>query len=1017
MAAHLRPLLPLLTAFALAACGGGGSGGNSSQPVVPAPPASPAPPPSQPTPPSGGGGTPPPTLAGAALIVHSDTGRESSLLIGPEGGELSARASDGSRYRLLIPAGALPTPTTIRLRPVESIDGLPLSGGLSAAVELLPSGLSFAVPALLYVAPADSTAARIGAFSWSGDDDRFAVTLAGGGHNGAPYLFSIRHFSGYGLAIPGPSELSALAGDLIALDAAFLPYRERWNQLVADSLNAADPDRGPFVDLFLEMYDALIAPRLAAAPATPAAAIEAVRAVFHWQVLVDYVFSLEEPDYPPALATAYLDASDIMGIIVDHHDAYTRPACSATVTDWKDWLRVPEELAFAAGLIQSGRERVLGIGMALPERYCVSLELRELAFPRSIEPDTGTLDLAFRTVIALPGGNDIAIPAEVALSYSDGLSGDAARTAGADGHVAQVINRDVTGPDRATVELVVTETEVGRPDVLRLQERLIAGSTRIYFSENFDPAPRPILGFDQEVEACVYVAVGEPVGQTVNFELSGPGTLSAGSAVTTDALGVGQACVTYTTPVGYVGRHITADLRASVQYEGEELYDILRLHPAWAEIRLETDVGLGRVSANNRSFTVDNDGPFTVLAQMIVPGETTADRPGPAGAGEVMRATTAEPILGVVNGMRTDFDISDTDDDGVAVFHVGLSSSGMNHHVIEISTYVADDDVASGASLTLHRVFATPTLSVDFNGGMIGTRRMPLVLRMRTPDNQPVAGGYVELQPDDGGTVGATSGYLDANGELRTTARLNPDSNAMSIRVTLRDAPGGEIYDSADVYGARTVSGVLTLQGRLERASSQSLAEADGYFNTCGFGGSASACRMSGYGVNAYTASAGATGAVSQNIEGSSETGITAVNTTLEAHAGDGTGRAEANVMFRPNGLTPIRLRATCQGGATLDFYSRPAALSGDQTWIAYLTGYPFPTEGELPPTLTAPGVTVLHGGGSVEVDLFAQSGTYYTVRATSVAMPCPPDESSCPPAASSCEYELLTGEAADEDD
>jgi len=1019
----------MLATLGLAACGSSSGSGGGIEPPPPVPPVAgppPAPPPSPPPPPP-----PPPltSLAGTALIVHSDSSRESSLLIGPAGGELSARAQDGSRFRLLIPAGALATPTTITLRPVLSIDDLPLTGGLGAAVELLPSGLSFDIPAVLYIMPANTAPGRLAAFNWSGAEQAFATERAARFDDTAPYALQITHFSGYGLGIPGPSELGSVLADLAALETDELGYRAAIvaeYQAFLDGLRGPEPDYAAFATTLLDWYTNLVHPLILAGIQAPAAAIVANQAIYDWRAFHGMIFNWDSPEAPQALRDAYVEASwTLVSLLITHFVHYTQPLCDAQVTEWKDWLRVPEELRTAELLNlppdHPAMTRTFGLP---PERYCVSLQLRELAFPRSIEPDTGTLDLALRTVIALPGGHDIAIPAEVALSYSDGLTGAAALTAGADGRLATIINRDVTGPDRATVELVVTETEVGRPDVLRLQERLIAGSTRIYFSENFDPAPRPILDFDQDVEACVYVAVGDPVGQSVTFSLSGPGTLSTTSVVTTDALGVGQACVTYTAPVGYVGRHITADIRASVQHEGEELFDILRLHPLWAEINLEIDVGLGRVSANNRNFSVDNDGPFTVLAQMIVPGATTADLPRPAGAGRNLLVTTDEPILAVSTGIRTDYDVAVTDDEGVAVFQVGLSSSGMNHHAIEVRTLsgfliAGEDDVAAGASFSLHRAFATPSLSVDFSGGMIGTRRMPLILRMRTPDNLPVTGGYVELRPDDGGTIGATSGYLDANGELRTTARLNPGSNGMSIRVTLRDAPGGEIYDRVDIHGVRTVSGILTLQGRRERASSiggrGSVGE--GYFNSCGFGQSATSCQMSGYGENSYTASVGATGVVSQNITGSPETGITAINTTIEAQAGGGAGRAEAGVKFRPNGLVPIRLRATCQGGANLDLFSHPSALSGEQTWIAFLAGYPFPTEGELPPTLTAPGVTVRHGGGSIEVDLFARSGTYYTVRATSAASICPPDHSNCPPSSGSCEYELLTGEAIGEDD
>ncbi|HSO11065.1 MAG TPA: hypothetical protein VLT51_01725, partial [Anaerolineales bacterium] len=62
---------------------------------------------------------------------------------------------DGITYTLSIPAGALDDVTTISLIPIQSIDGLPFSGGLLGAVRIEPEGIFFDLPATLTITRAD----------------------------------------------------------------------------------------------------------------------------------------------------------------------------------------------------------------------------------------------------------------------------------------------------------------------------------------------------------------------------------------------------------------------------------------------------------------------------------------------------------------------------------------------------------------------------------------------------------------------------------------------------------------------------------------------------------------------------------------------------------------------------------------------------------------------------------------------------------------------------------------------
>lgn len=63
------------------------------------------------------------------VTVRLDGGAQSVSIIPVSGGTISAAGSDSTRFTLSFPEHALLSDQEIRMTPISSIDGLPLSGG------------------------------------------------------------------------------------------------------------------------------------------------------------------------------------------------------------------------------------------------------------------------------------------------------------------------------------------------------------------------------------------------------------------------------------------------------------------------------------------------------------------------------------------------------------------------------------------------------------------------------------------------------------------------------------------------------------------------------------------------------------------------------------------------------------------------------------------------------------------------------------------------------------------------
>lgn len=160
---------------------------------------------------------PSPSENGNTLHVRPkyDEPHRTTATIDEQGGELKATDVKGIQYVLTVPQDALMEPVTIELVPVESIEGLPMTGGLHAAVKMLPDGLRFnkEVELKIYLPEAIQAAAgySLTGFTYKGDGEDahlYPITLS---PDRTQLTLSLLHFSGYGGGGATEAEATSMA--------------------------------------------------------------------------------------------------------------------------------------------------------------------------------------------------------------------------------------------------------------------------------------------------------------------------------------------------------------------------------------------------------------------------------------------------------------------------------------------------------------------------------------------------------------------------------------------------------------------------------------------------------------------------------------------------------------------------------------------------------------------------------------------------------------------------------------
>ena len=224
------------------------------------------------------------------LTIATELSRDERVrkVIGPKGGTLKTTAFDGTRYELVIPAGALVYPATIGMTPISDIGGLP--GGAPPdrvlGVQLEPDGLLLPDPGTLTMRLPKGPDPALAVLDYEGEGSetgfhRFST-------EGRSITVPIDHFSGYVATFPIEVErIRAIAAftrtdpaRVLASDIAEAIALDRQRALLLDAESELPRIAAHYLPIFVE---AVLNPKIAVAGRSCADAEAAMAALLSYQ--------------------------------------------------------------------------------------------------------------------------------------------------------------------------------------------------------------------------------------------------------------------------------------------------------------------------------------------------------------------------------------------------------------------------------------------------------------------------------------------------------------------------------------------------------------------------------------------------------------------------------------------------------------------------------------------------------------------------------------------------------------
>jgi hypothetical protein len=209
------------------------------------------------------------TKAAVNVGVVLDTQRAASVVIGENGGTVTATAADGTIFTLTILEKALLNSETITMTPVAQTTNLPFAAGMIAAVQLEPRGLRlFKMATLSIMTPTPIPLGAETPMGWHRDgSDMYLQPLF---RDPKSITFKLIHFSGVGVAngtnAERQAQLARIPCDLeAAINQRLMPIvqADRVRQLTG--LPPEGDVNGQIVEVLMDYFNFSIRPMMAVA--------------------------------------------------------------------------------------------------------------------------------------------------------------------------------------------------------------------------------------------------------------------------------------------------------------------------------------------------------------------------------------------------------------------------------------------------------------------------------------------------------------------------------------------------------------------------------------------------------------------------------------------------------------------------------------------------------------------------------------------------------------------------------
>ncbi len=339
----------------------------------------------------------------AAAAVDLAGGAAVSGTIGPKGGILTTTGPGGVTYRFEVPPRALAASQSITMTPITALRTL---GAVTfeAGVRFAPSGLTFAVPALLRISKKVTVASGNRLIGIGTNDAGRQISLASAITDSAGLVLPVTHFSSAAAAQGTPAQLGQLPAAPVAVPTRLNDYSAgiaALNDLMIRGVDTPQNIERVFHQWLLEWLE----PEFANAARPPLFASDAVSVAVDFAVWI-WEYESRHPGTPQGQALqdqtrARAGVSAVLRLVIDQLALECPVRRSLTVLEDANWIAgVAVQFGLSATEPALAKDRIAAA-------MCATIIVTQLDYPDPAIPNQAS-PLLIRAGVRF--GNDPAQP-------------------------------------------------------------------------------------------------------------------------------------------------------------------------------------------------------------------------------------------------------------------------------------------------------------------------------------------------------------------------------------------------------------------------------------------------------------------------------------------------------------------------------------------------------------------------------------------------------------------------------